>query len=139
PGTLTDDALLPAKADRQIAALWTARINRVERSGIAWMNLANGDFCVTECSQDMLDSELHRIAPAELLCAESKRARLDGPVAVSRRPDWHFEPDNARGVLQARFAVESLSSFDLDDVPAAVCAAGALLHYVSQTQAQALS
>src|SRR5690606_23532639 len=104
PGTLTDDALLPAKADRQIAALWTARINRVERSGIAWMNLANGDFCVTECSQDMLDSELHRIAPAELLCAESKRARLDGPVAVSTIPDWHFEPDNARGVLQAHFA-----------------------------------
>ncbi|WP_026067591.1 DNA mismatch repair protein MutS [Pusillimonas noertemannii] len=139
PGTLTDDALLPAKADRQIAALWTARINRVERGGIAWMNLANGDFCVTECAPEMLDSELHRIAPAELLCAESKRTRLDGQVAISTMPDWHFEVDNARRVLQAHFAVDSLSSFDLDDVPAAVCAAGALLHYVSQTQAQSLS
>ncbi|WP_167752823.1 DNA mismatch repair protein MutS [Pusillimonas caeni] len=139
PGTLTDDALLPAKADRQIAALWTARINRAERSGIAWMNLANGDFCVTECSPEMLDSELHRISPAELLCAESKRMRLDGPVAVSTMPDWHFEADNARRVLQAHFAVDSLSSFDLDDAPAAVCAAGALLHYVNQTQAQTLS
>ncbi|NYT69355.1 DNA mismatch repair protein MutS [Pusillimonas noertemannii] len=139
PGTLTDDALLPAKADRQIAALWTARINRAERGGIAWMNLANGDFCVTECAPEMLDSELHRIAPAELLCAESKRTRLDGQVAISTMPDWHFEADNARRVLQAHFAVDSLSSFDLDDVPAAVCAAGALLHYVSQTQAQSLS
>jgi len=139
PGTLTDDALLPAKADRQIAALWTARINRVERGGIAWMNLANGDFCVTECTPEMLDSELHRIAPAELLCAESRRTRLDGQVAISTMPDWHFEADNARRVLQAHFAVDSLSSFDLDDVPAAVCAAGALLHYVSQTQTQSLS
>ncbi|WP_397473785.1 DNA mismatch repair protein MutS [Pusillimonas sp.] len=139
PGTLTDDALLPAKADRQIAALWTARINRVECSGIAWMNLANGDFCVTECAPDMLESELHRIAPAELLCAESKRMRLDGPVAVSTMPDWHFEADNARHVLQTHFAVDSLSSFDLGDMPAAICAAGALLHYVSQTQSQSLS
>src|SRR5690554_6001156 len=57
PGTLTDDALLPAKSDRQIAAVWTARVNRAECAGIAWMNLANGDFCVTECTPDMLDSE----------------------------------------------------------------------------------
>src|SRR5690606_34547972 len=28
---------------------------------------------------------------------------------------------------------------DLDDVPVAVCAAGALLHYVNQTQSQSLS
>src|SRR5690606_30705542 len=139
PGTLTDDALLPAKADRQIAAVWTARVNRAERSGIAWMNLANGDFCVTECTPEMLESELHRIAPAELLCAEGKRMRLDGQVAVSTMPDWHFEADNAQHVLQAHFAVDSLSSLDLGDVPAAICAAGALLHYVSQTQSQALS
>src|SRR5690606_23569511 len=139
PGTLTDDALLPAKADRQIAALWTTRVNRAERTGLAWMNLANGDFCVTECSLEMIDTELHRIAPAEVLCAESKRLRLDGSVAVSTIPDWHFETDNARHVLQAHFAVDSLASFDLHDVPAAICAAGALLHYVSQTQSQTLS
>lgn len=139
PGTLTDDALLPAKADRQIAALWTTRINRMERCGIAWMNLANGDFCVTECTPEMLDSEIHRIAPAELLCAESHRVRMDGPMALSTMPDWHFETDNARHVLQTHFAVDSLASFDLDDMPAAVCAAGALLHYVNQTQAQTLS
>lgn len=139
PGTLTDDALLPAKADRQIAALWTTRVNRAERTGLAWMNLANGDFCVTECSPEMIDTELHRIAPAEVLCAESKRLRLDGSVAVSTIPDWHFETDNARHVLQAHFAVDSLASFDLHDVPAAICAAGALLHYVSQTQSQTLS
>lgn len=139
PGTLTDDALLPAKADRQIAAIWTTRINRTERSGLAWMNLANGDFCVTECAPDMISTELHRIAPAEVLCAESKRLRLDGMAAVSTIPDWHFESDNARHALLSHFAVDSLTSFDLDDVPAAVCAAGALLHYVGQTQSQALS
>lgn len=139
PGTLTDEALLPAKADRLIAAAWTMRVNRQERTGLAWMNLANGQFSVTECPPDMLDTELHRIAPAELVCAESQRLPADDGMAVSAIPDWHFEPDNARDVLHKHFAVDSLASFDLADMPAATCAAGALLRYVGRTQAQALT
>src|SRR3546814_17473734 len=38
PGTLTDEALLPAKADRMIAAVWTNRVNRSERAGLAWID-----------------------------------------------------------------------------------------------------
>src|SRR5690606_25991874 len=43
PGTLTDEALLPVKADRRIAAVWLSRTRRSERAGMAWMNLANGE------------------------------------------------------------------------------------------------
>ncbi|WP_429866786.1 DNA mismatch repair protein MutS [Eoetvoesiella caeni] len=139
PGTLTDEALLPAKADRLIAAAWTTRVNRAERTGLAWMNLANGQFSVTECTPEMLDTELHRVAPAELVCAESLRWRPDGGMAISAIPDWHFEADNARDVLQKHFNVDSLASFDLADLPAAMCAAGALLRYVGRTQTQALT
>lgn len=139
PGTLTDEALLPAKADRLIAAAWTTRVNRAERTGLAWMNLANGQFSVTECTPEMLDTELHRVAPAELVCAESLRWRPDGGMAISAIPDWHFEADNARDVLQKHFNVDSLASFDLADLPAATCAAGALLRYVGRTQTQALT
>src|SRR3546814_16590909 len=57
PGMLTDEALLPAKADRMIAAVWTNRVNRSERAGLAWMNLANGEFRVCECTPEMLDTE----------------------------------------------------------------------------------
>ncbi len=139
PGTLTDDALLPARADRMIAATITVRRNRVERAGLAWMNLANGEFRATECTPEMLDSELHRVAPAELVCTESNRPHADAGMALSPIPDWHFELDAARKVLQQHFAVDSVASFGLADMPAAVCAAGALLRYVSRTQSQALS
>src|SRR5699024_1798580 len=44
PGTLTDDALLPSKDDRLIAAMLSVRIRRQHRTGLAWMNLANGEF-----------------------------------------------------------------------------------------------
>lgn len=139
PGTLTDEALLPAKADRMIAAVWSQRIQRSERSAIAWMNLANGDFRVCECAPGMLHTELHRINPAELLCAESARLDALPGIAISALPDWHFEIDGARDVLHRHFAVDSLASFGMDGLPAAVCAAGALLRYVSRTQTQSLS
>lgn len=138
PGTLTDEALLPAKSDRLIAAAWILRQRRTETAGIAWMNLANGNFCVTQCEPDMLDTELHRIAPAELVCPESQRINLLEGVAISTLPDWHFDSDNARNTLQNHFSIDSLSSFDVSDWPAGTCAAGALLYYVQRTQSQAL-
>lgn len=138
PGTLTDDALLPARADRMIAAVWQARIQRSERVGLAWMNLANGEFRVSECAPAMLETELHRIAPAELVCAESAHLNVPANTARSNIPDWHFDIDGANDVLQQHFAVDSLASFGLAELPAATCAAGALLRYVSRTQAHAL-
>src|SRR5690606_4240324 len=44
PGTLTDEALLPAKADRAIAALHVPSGKRDKLVGLAWLNLANGSF-----------------------------------------------------------------------------------------------
>jgi len=139
PGTLTEEALLPAKADRMIAAYWRTRVARQERVGLAWMNLANGDFRACECVPDALQSELHRIAPAELVCADAQRPQAMGGVAVSPLPDWQFELDHARQTLCQHFGVDSLAGFGLQDLAAATSAAGALLHYVRHTQNQTLS
>ncbi|WP_448152590.1 DNA mismatch repair protein MutS [Castellaniella caeni] len=142
PGTLTDEALLPAREDRIIAA-WVAGRNRNKDSmGLAWMNLANGMFKTCECTPELLDTELGRIAPAELVCAEQadtgalEASGLD--TALSRVPEWHFEADGARDTLLRHFGVGDIGAFGLDHLPLAVQAAGALLRYVGNTQAQAL-
>ncbi len=141
PGTLTDDALLPAKADRVIAALHELTRRRQVRYGLAWLNLANGEFRLSECDNEQLASELHRIDPAELLLAERCRLPADcGELraTLSTAPDWHFEHDGARAQLTGHFGVDNLDGFDVSDLPVAVVAAGALLRYVSRTQSQAL-
>ncbi len=140
PGTLTDDALLPAKSDRIIAALVAGQGRRRDAIGLAWMNLANGEFKACECAPAMLETELGRIAPAELLCAERAEAPAEAAgMAISRAPDWHFESDGARETLLTHFGVDTLGGFGLDPLPLATCAAGALLRYVGATQSQALS
>jgi len=140
PGTLTDEALLPAKADRALAALHIPPGKRGSNMvGLAWLNLANGDFYLTECLPDQIESELHRIAPAELVTAETSAALTTFDGAHTRVPDWHFERDGARAHLLAHFGTDNLAGFDVEDMPAAICAAGALLRYAARTQSHALT
>jgi DNA mismatch repair protein MutS len=138
PGTLTDDALLPAKADRCLAAVFPGS-GRAPRAGLAWLNLASGEFHVTECAPAQIESELHRIAPAEVVWPDAAEPHLSFDGAYARVPDWHFESDGARAHLLAHFRTDTLAGFDVEDMPAGICAAGALLRYAARTQSQALS
>jgi DNA mismatch repair protein MutS len=139
PGTLTDEALLPAKADRIIASVVLRRANRTERAGIAWMNLANGEFKVSECGLELLDSELHRLEPAEVLYPENTRNLAPEGVAASTLPEWHFHTDNAHHALLKHFNVDTLAGFGIEHLEAGICAAGALLQYAGRTQEQTLA
>ncbi|HEX7386932.1 MAG TPA: DNA mismatch repair protein MutS [Castellaniella sp.] len=138
PGTLTEDALLPAKDDRIIAAWVAGRTHGREAVGLAWMNLANGSFKTCETTPELLDTELSRITPAELVCPEQSQAP-DTRAALSRVPDWHFDEDGARDTLLRHFGVSDVGAFGLSHLPLAMRASGALLRYVGNTQAQALS
>ena len=140
PGTLTDEALLPSKADRCVAAVFVPRKgNKAQRAGVAWLNLASGEFKLSECAAEALDSELHRIDPAEIILADDAELDLTLRCAATKIPPWHFEAEQAQAHLLAHFKTESLSGFDVDDLPTALCAAGALLRYAGRTQAHALS
>ena len=140
PGTLTDEALLPSKADRCVAAVFIAKKgSKSPRAGIAWLNLANGAFKITECAPEALDSELHRIDPAEIIIADDAQFDFTLQAAATRIPPWHFEAEQANAHLLAHFKTQSLSGFDVDDLPTAICAAGALLRYAGRTQTHALS
>lgn len=139
PGTLTDDALLPAKSDRIIAAVLPAPSNQADLIGIAWMNLASGQFQVYECETRLLDAQLSRLQPVELLHAEHHRFVYPDAQSQVALPDWHFAPDNALQVLQEHFQIDNVAGFGLDDLPWATYAAGALLRYVKHTQAQHLA
>lgn len=140
PGTLTDEALLPQRTDKSIAALWAQKRRGRTHYGLAWMNLASGRFNVEECDEEMLDALLSRIEPAELLHAESQPYQELLPnISHTAAADWHFELDSAQHFLLDHFRIDSLASFGIQDLPLAICAAGALLRYVVETQSNELA
>ena len=136
PGTLTDSALLDDKADNILAAVHAER----QLAGLAWLNLASGEFRVAEVPVRKLADELQRIGPAELLVADGDGPGLpDGVCAVTRLPAWQFELDGATRLLAEHFGVAGLAGFGCEDLRPAIAAAGSLLAYARRTQSQALS
>jgi DNA mismatch repair protein MutS len=132
PGTLTDSELLEEKADNILLALARAK----GAVGLAWLNLASGDLRVTEIAPQLLENELRRIGPAEILATEG--ADLNG-FAVTRLPEWHFDFDAGRKILLKQLGAASLAGYGCEDMEPAIGAAGALLEYAKKTQGQALA
>jgi DNA mismatch repair protein MutS len=138
PGTVSDEALLEERQDNLLAALYQ---NKAQSFALAWLDLTGGRFAVqTLANTEALGSELQRLQPAELLLAENlelnPKAWFNG--GLTRRPDWHFDFDACQRLLCDQFATRDLGGFGLNGQAAAVCAAGALLQYLSETQQSAL-
>ena len=134
PGTLTDAALLDDKRDIWLLALTTTR----NLAGIARLNLASGEFILTEVPADQIAATLERIRPAEILYPESWQADFALESARTRQPDWYFEFDSAKRLLCEQFKVASLAGFGAEGLRPAIAAAGALLQYAQATQSGSL-
>src|SRR5262252_9289054 len=132
PGTPTDSELLEEKADNILLALASTK----GAAGLAWLNLASGDLRVTEIAPQLLDSELRRIGPAEILATEGTEPN---GFAVTRLPEWHFDFEAGRKILLKQLGAASLAGYGCDDLEPAIAACGALLEYARRTQGQALA
>ncbi|MCP4088638.1 MAG: DNA mismatch repair protein MutS, partial [Gammaproteobacteria bacterium] len=109
--------------------------------GLAWLELSTGQFSVTEAdSLATLEAELTRLKPAELLVEESlvDSNTISNRPGLKRLPPWDFEADTAHRSLCAQFGTKDLSGFGCADLGTAICAAGALLNFVKNTQRTAL-
>ncbi|MDD4978357.1 MAG: DNA mismatch repair protein MutS [Gallionella sp.] len=135
PGTVTDSALLEEKRDNLLLSLQ----QRGNRLGLAWLNLASGQFFVCETGAANLAAELERLQPSELLHAENNTPETAIHTALKALPDWYFELDTARRGLCQQFSTLDLAGFGCDDFTVGLEAAGALLAYAKLTQGQAIS
>lgn len=146
PGTLTDANLLPEKVDRPLLALACMTRRKVSTVGLAWLSMASGalrmaEFTVAEKDLSLrLTQEMERIAPAEILMAETLSDQFSylfpKPTSV---PDWHFHAETGDALLQKQLSVSSLAGFGISDMPTVTSAAGALLRYAQSAQQGDLS
>ncbi len=145
PGTLTDSDLLPEKAERPLLAVCTVANRKVVTTGLAWLSLASGNLKLMEFAGDAraaalrLVQELERIAPAEVLRADSLDTFEDAPMGHTQRvPEWHFDVVHGHKALLDQLGVATLTGFGCDGLGAAFGAAGALLRYAQSTQGRGL-
>jgi len=147
PGTLTDQNLLPAKADAVLAAvLFGTAAGTVARGAtdtgdddavaLAWLVLASGDLRTLQTTRAELASELARIAPAEIVIQEEQRRQLEAGTPLFAAPPWYFDAARGRQLLLDGLGVLSLQAYDIEERPLLLGACAGLLAYAQQTQGQ---
>ncbi|MFW5940682.1 MAG: DNA mismatch repair protein MutS [Chloroflexota bacterium] len=130
-GTVIEPGMLEAGRNNYLVAVFVDGT----QAGLAYAEITTGEFATTQVdSRRALIEELARLAPAELLLPDGEHALNDVQAPVSRIPAWRFEEGNARKTLLGHFKAQSLAAYGCEDKPLAVCAAGAALHYLQETQ-----
>jgi DNA mismatch repair protein MutS len=128
-GTVSELDLLKSNRPNYLGAVYFHE----GRFGFAYAELSTGEFRVTEAqnSSALLD-DLARISPAEVLVSERQNAEFGDIVGALAYDDFAFLTDHARFTLCEHFRVKSLDGFGCSEMPAAIGAAGAIIHYLKQ-------
>ena len=138
PGTVTDEGIAPDSRDNTAACIFAGR----SCYGFACLSLSSGDFKAAAVGRpEALKLLLEKHAPAEIICPEgfAEPELLADYACVKEVPAWYFDLKTCYQNLCQQFATHSLFAFDLENIEDAVCAAGALLSYVKNTQQQTLA
>ncbi len=132
PGTLFEEGLLEASTENLLLAVYSVK----DQVGFAALEVSCGKLWLSKVPRRECASELARLNPKELLIHEQDPLFLSlaHRTQTRRRPPWEFQFKTAIPLLHKHLGVQDLSAFDCADLPEAISAAGALLHYVKETQ-----
>ena len=140
PGTVTDSAMLQEERSNYICAIDLAG----DAAGIAFCELSTGEFCCAafpKKGEEHVRNELARFQPREAVLSLAAAENADitaflreqlGAMPEIGAASFEFMPCAARVCEQFGFA--DIDEADLQDGSSAVCACGALLQYLQETQ-----
>jgi DNA mismatch repair protein MutS len=146
PGTLTDTTYLDAKEPAFLMAIVATAGTASHPSdyGVALVDLSTGEFDVAEYTGPdglaALRAEIAVLRPREIVVAAGYDIGASIPeiaqiaAVVTEIDGWHFELESARQTLLDQLRVQSLEGFGLEKRQAAVCAGGALVQHLRDTQ-----
>ncbi len=145
-GTLTEDSMLDEKKNNFIGSVYKDG----ETCALAWADITTGEFSAVEYKgadgmQQAVD-HLLKLSVAEIICNDDmlfaskdlKEVRHKLLPAFSSYYAWAFNEKHAEKNLCEQFQTQSLAAFGIAGNPSALCAAGALIEYLRETQKHAL-
>jgi DNA mismatch repair protein MutS len=130
PGTATEANMLRSRENNYLAA--------VSKNAVAYVDVSTGEFRCTEVANAReVIPLLECLNVREVLVTDP--ASIDGVGTKTAIDAWVFEPDYAERTLREHFGLLSLDGCGLQGHTQATSAAGAILHYLRDTQKAALT
>ncbi len=146
PGTAIEEEVLESKRNNFLAALSP----NGDSVGAAFADLSTGEFYLSQLEGEARWEELTQVLAhfraSEVVLPDEEAPEIArhlprellSQTTQTPQPSWTFQDDYAGRLLLDHFQVATLEGFGVRQERAAVAAAGALLHYLRQTQKSSL-
>ncbi|MEO7049508.1 MAG: DNA mismatch repair protein MutS, partial [Ferruginibacter sp.] len=134
PGVATSDKLLEHNSNNFLAALHITE----DKIGIAFLDISTGEFFIAEGDKEYTDKLLQSLQPAEVIFQRNKQKLFKEYFGNSfftyGLDEWIFSETYATEILLKHFGTHSLKGFGAEGLTDAIIAAGAILHYLKDTE-----
>src|SRR5215831_10657951 len=134
PGVAINEKLLEHNSNNFLAGIHFTETN----TGIAFLDISTGEFFVAEGNQEYIDKLLQALKPAEVIFQRSFqkqfKERFGTRFYTYTMESWLFEEAYATESLLKHFQTHSLKGFGIEELHAGIIAAGAVLHYLKDTE-----
>jgi len=143
PGVATSDKLLEHNSNNFLAALHFAGPDAgggrdEQKIGIAFLDISTGEFFVAEGDKEYADKLLQSLQPAEVIFQRRQQKHFKeyfgSKFFTYTLDEWIFATAYATESLLKHFGTHSLKGFGIESLDAAIIAAGAILHYLKDTE-----
>jgi DNA mismatch repair protein MutS len=138
PGIATNEKLLEQSSNNFLAAV---HFNN-DLLGIAFLDITTGEFFVAEGNQEYIDKLLQTLKPAEVIFQRNFQKHFKETFGTKfytySLDSWIFDHAYAVENLLKHFQTHSLKGFGVEDLQQAITAAGAIVHYLKDTEHQQL-
>lgn len=135
PGTTTNDKLLDFSSNNFLAAVHIAHDNLF---GLAFLDISTGEFFIAEGDKEYTDKLLMGFKPAEVIFQRHHQKKFKEEFGTKfytyHLDEWIFQNQYAEDTLLKHFDTHSLKGFGVDELSFALIAAGAVIHYLKETE-----
>jgi len=135
PGTATNDKILEHSSNNFLAGIHFADNDQY---GLAFLDISTGEFFVAEGDREYADKLLQSFKPAEVVFQRHQQKKFKeyfgGKIYIYTLDEWIFDQTYTEDILLKHFQTHSMKGFGVDELSKGLIAAGAILHYLRETE-----
>ena len=138
PGLVPIDGVLNPKTNNFLASVYLG--NNI---GVSFLDISTGEFLIAEGSIDYVKKLLENFDPSEILISKQKKlnflSKFNNNFQLFFLEDWVYQYDFAIESLCNHFNTKSLKGFGVEKLKDGLVSAGAIMHYLNETQHQKIN
>ena len=134
PGVSFNDQVLDHNRNNFLCAIHLEK----DLHGVSFLDISTGEFLIAQGNLDYIDKLIQGFEPSEIIYQKKMNSlyqeTFNDKHHAFKLEDWVFTTDFANETLNKHFGTKNLKGFGVEQLSHGIIAAGAIFHYLSETQ-----